>query len=99
MTINPFRPPAQSGYAVYSWDAGISEPVICWLEYEEADAGGPYEPPQSEYVCVAHAWVGQIDLAPMLTDEQLEQIEVGFVHQLRREREDAKIDAWEASHE
>ena len=92
------RQPDQ-GYDLYFWDSGLSAPVICWIHAEAGSSGGPDEPPEPEVVELHHAWLGNVDLMPILSEDQCSEIEDGYVEEMKRLSDLALIDAWEASHD
>lgn len=95
--FNPLKP--ERGYSLYTWDAGLSEPVICWIHADAGSEGGPDEPPEPAQVELHHAWLGKVDLLPILSEDQCSEIEEGFAEEQERMTVDALIDAWEASHD
>ena len=95
--FDPCKP--ERGYDLYVWEAGLSEPVICWINAESGSLGGPDEPPEPAVVELHHAWLGNVDLMPILSEDQCSEIEEGFVEEQERLSTYARIDRWEANHD
>lgn len=95
--FNPYKP--ERGLHVYEWDAGLTQRVICWIYAEAGSDGGPDEPPEPEVIEVCNAWLGTVDLMPILDADQLENICDGFAQEHKDLADDARIDAWEAAHD
>lgn len=93
--FDPRKP--ERGYSLYTWNAGLSEPVICWIHADAGSEGGPDEPPEAAQVELHHAWLGHVDLLPILTEDQRIEIEDAFAEEQIDMTTDARIDAWEAS--
>ena len=62
-------------YIRYAWDAEIGEPVICWLDYEAPERATADCPGDPGAIALVHAYLRGLDIAAMLTDEQIERIE------------------------
>ena len=62
-------------YLVYRWDAGLAEPVICWLNYEAPERATSDCPGDPGAIALERAYLRGLDIAEMLTDEQVERIE------------------------
>lgn len=95
--FNPLKP--EQGYSLYTWNAGLSEPVICWMYAEAGSEGGPDEPPEAALVELHHAWLGNVDLLPILSEDQCSEIEDAFAEEQIDMTNEALIDAWESSRE
>lgn len=83
---------ADRSYIRYSWDAGLAEPVICWLTYEAPEAATADCPGDTGDITLERAYVRGLDIAVMLTDEQVERIENAALEDLQEGLEDARID-------
>ena len=62
-------------YIRYAWDAGMAEPVICWLAYEAPERATAYCAGDTGLIALIHAYLRGLDIAEMLTDKQIDRIE------------------------
>lgn len=62
-------------YLVYRWDAGLADPVICWLNYEAPERATSDCPGDPGAIALERAYLRGLDIAEMLNDEQIERIE------------------------
>lgn len=69
------NPRAGRNHLVYAWDTDIGEPVICWLTYEAPERAAADCPGDPGAIALEHAYLRGLDIAAMLTDEQIERIE------------------------
>jgi hypothetical protein len=72
-----------TGYHTYEWDGGLTVPVVCELEYEEAERGSreqgsglQMEPDYPESMTLVSAEVNGVDIYPLLDEKQKEEIEI-----------------------
>lgn len=69
------NPRTDRDHMVYAWDAEIGEPVICWLDYEAPERATADCPGDPGAIALVHAYLRGLDIAAMLTDEQIKRIE------------------------
>lgn len=65
---------------VWEWDVGLINPITCQLEHQQAEVGlredgVQIEPDIPECAILAHAYLGHVDLLPMLHSSQIAHIE------------------------
>lgn len=80
-------PQAPRGVMVYDYTAGGVQ-LICHLEYEKAERGSLFEPGYSESLTLESAYhLGQ-NIAHLLCDSVIEEIEEAALAQIQEHRDD-----------
>jgi len=71
--FTPVRPAKHE--FVYEWDAGISTPLACLLEYEKAEMRTHDNPGQPAAAHLISAYIRDVDIVELLSDDQRAEIE------------------------
>lgn len=87
-------PQPRPGQIEYLWDAGLSESVVCHLSYEPADRGASepgtgmqLSPEYPAQMTLYAAYLRGLDIYMMLSDAQIEDIEIAALDDLQRDSE------------
>ena len=80
-------PHASRGVMVYEYTANGVQ-LICHLEYEAAERGSSVEPPHPESLTLESAYHRGENIAHMLCDSVVEEIEDAALAQIKEEQDD-----------
>lgn len=72
--------------------------LTCWFEYEEAERGSAFEPAYPASFALVHAYLpgSNVDLASVLYDGLVEEINEWVYGEAERARRQSWEDSWEA---
>ena len=59
----------------FTFDAGLSQELVCHLEYEAEDGDGWNEPHYQACATLVHAYVRDVDIYSILSAKKIERIE------------------------
>lgn len=90
------EPEASRGQVTFTWNR-LDSPIVCILDYTPAERGAreggmQMEPDYPEDMTLCEAWLFGVDLMPLLTDSQVEEIELAALAHLDDARGEADID-------
>jgi hypothetical protein len=80
-------PPADRGMFEFTYECSGVE-LVCQLDYERGHAGSYSEPPEAEYVCLENAFHRGINIAHLLSDEVVSEIEEAALDQIKEQQDD-----------
>lgn len=90
-------PPCPSDMFRFDWDAGLSQDVICHLEFHEEDIGArengtvlQLEPDSPQHITLHAAYVRGLDISALLLPEQVLEICDQAMKQIEIETEQDK---------
>lgn len=77
----------------------IKRPLVCRFDYQPAEEMTRDCPGSPEYIELCSAWLGDVDIALAIGDDQQSELEELALEELADRAESARIDAYEASRE
>lgn len=90
-------PPCPGDLFRFEWDAGLSEDVVCHLEFHEEEIGArengtglQLEPDSPLHITLHAAYVRGLDISALLADNLVKAIEKMAMMQIEREAEQDK---------
>lgn len=90
-------PPCPGDLFRFDWDAGLSECVVCHLEFHEEEIGArengtglQLEPDSPQHITLHAAYVRGLDISALLSQEQVKTICDQAMKQIEREAEQDK---------
>lgn len=92
LALMKYRAPnAADGFYVYEWHCDrLDEPMVCHLEYTASEAPTDICQGHRENLDLMYVYLRGLDVYGLLSSEDVEEIELGAMDQMRREAEQLK---------
>lgn len=92
------EPRAGSGQVEYTWSRLEDADIVCILDYTPAERGAregglQMEPDYPEDMTLCEAWLFGVDITPLLTESQIEEIELAALAHRDDVAHEARMDA------
>ena len=91
-----YKSPPSKGFYVYEWDTDCDEPIVCHLEYTKACRGGfqdslQTEPDDPEQIGLCAAYLLDVDIFGLLSQDQIDLIEEKALEQRAEEAREHQL--------
>ena len=83
-TTYPSPPASGRSQFTYEWNTDCAATIVCHLDYNKGEPQTYDDPGDPEFMELCAAYVYDIDILPLLSPKQIEQIEIDALEHMHR---------------